>query len=100
MRLNEHERDSIRQILFSHFGGDSKIWLFGSRVDDEQKGGDIDLMVEPSNRNIPNSVQLNCRAVAELQIALGDQKIDLIIKLPGRENTRIYQIARKSGVCL
>jgi len=31
----------------SCFGSKSHVWLFGSRVNDHQKGGDIDLYIEP-----------------------------------------------------
>ena len=45
MRLSLEE---VRSILFTAeqiFGQDCSIWLFGSRVDDSKRGGDIDLLI-------------------------------------------------------
>ncbi|MCL5030765.1 MAG: nucleotidyltransferase domain-containing protein [Bacteroidetes bacterium] len=52
------------------------IYLFGSRVDDDKKGGDIDLLVF-SNKLTFNE---NLKIKIELKKILGDQRIDLIIK--------------------
>ena len=44
MRLTEFEVDAIKECIYQ-FDPDAKIILFGSRVDDTKKGGDIDLLV-------------------------------------------------------
>jgi predicted nucleotidyltransferase len=49
MRLSAHERDVIREAAAEVFGPDVRVMLFGSRVDDSRRGGDIDLFVEPSD---------------------------------------------------
>jgi hypothetical protein len=44
----------IRLIACEFFGSDVSIWLFCFRVDDRQKGGDYDYLIEtspPSGRN-------------------------------------------------
>ena len=46
MRLNDKERNIIKKQVYKIFG-DSKIILFGSRVDDKKSGGDIDLFIIP-----------------------------------------------------
>ena len=46
MRLLEKHKDKILEIIRKHFGTNSKIILFGPRVDDNKSGGDIDLLVE------------------------------------------------------
>jgi predicted nucleotidyltransferase len=33
----------------AHFGQGSRIWLFGSMLDDQARGGDVDLYVEPTD---------------------------------------------------
>ena len=45
MRLTPEARDIIRHSTQAVFGLDSQVKLFGSRVDDSQRGGDIDLLV-------------------------------------------------------
>jgi len=46
MRLTEEQLRSIRRIVRDTAGPDAKVMVFGSRVDDEAKGGDLDLLVE------------------------------------------------------
>lgn len=45
MRLSEFEIKSIMSSFNTHFNS-GNIYLFGSRVDDTQKGGDIDLYID------------------------------------------------------
>jgi len=51
VRLSETEADFIRQSVVEIFGGGSRVRLFGSRVDDAARGGDVDLYVEPEVRD-------------------------------------------------
>ena len=50
MRLTPETRDIIRHSTQAVFGLDSQVKLFGSRIDDRQRGGDIDLLVELPRR--------------------------------------------------
>ena len=46
MRLTLNYRDIIVTTAKQMLGDDAMVWLFGSRTDDTQKGGDIDLYIE------------------------------------------------------
>lgn len=46
MRLDPNARAIIREETTRHFGSDAEVRLVGSRVRDEQRGGDIDLFIE------------------------------------------------------
>jgi len=48
MRLTRYQITAIRQAAEEVFGECSQVWLFGSRVDDRRRGGDIDLLVRPA----------------------------------------------------
>lgn len=45
MHLTTFEVKVIQQNVKTVFGDAAKVYLFGSRVDDSKKGGDIDLYV-------------------------------------------------------
>lgn len=46
MRLSQPDIDAIKTVVADVCGESAVIRLFGSRLDDAAKGGDIDLMVE------------------------------------------------------
>ena len=46
MRLSETERKAIKAALKKHFDATARVYLFGSRTDDQKRGGDIDLYIE------------------------------------------------------
>jgi predicted nucleotidyltransferase len=77
-------------------GNNSLVSLFGSRVDDSKKGGDIDLLIEPEK--ITNEFSQIVNLKAKLQLSLDMQKIDIII---ARDPTRPIEIeANKTKIML
>ena len=46
MRLDDKTREIIKSEVATQFGADTTVPLFGSRVDDTQRGGDIELLIE------------------------------------------------------
>jgi len=74
MRLKDSERTLIKKVV-SEFDPDSRVFLFGSRVDDRKKGGDIDLIVITNRNSFLDRLHLKVK----LKETLGDQKIDLIL---------------------
>jgi len=51
MRLSDDEQNVIKTIIAANFGAEAEIWLFGSRVDDKKRGGDVDLYVVPKQQD-------------------------------------------------
>ena len=49
MRLSKREIEAILQVAEDIYGTDVKVYLFGSRVDDSRRGGDIDLLVRTTS---------------------------------------------------
>ncbi len=47
MRLQNFEIEAIKSTAQLMFGKQTMVTLFGSRVEDDKKGGDIDLYIEP-----------------------------------------------------
>ena len=96
MRLTPYQQNIIKQTFKQHFES-GVIKLFGSRVDDKLKGGDIDLYLE-FDTVIPNLHQKVIYFNAGLQIKLGEQKIDIITYQRGEKMTAIQREALKTGV--
>lgn len=98
MRLANIEIESIKRIFLEVFNcGD--IYLFGSRVDDTKKGGDIDLYIDlPYSLAAENRLDKKSEFRLKLYDAIGEQKIDVIIS---KDKSRlIEQEALKKGIAL
>lgn len=96
MRLSSNEINIIKKIIFKYIS-DAKIILFGSRVDDNKRGGDIDIFVE-TKQNITLKEQITILAKIEW---LGvDRKVDLIIKTPDSKEQQIFNTIKKEGIVL
>lgn len=100
MRLHETQHQAIKSIVADIVGVESRIWLFGSRVDDTKRGGDIDLLIE-TDATLPNRVDVLCKLEGRFAKVLGDQKIDILLKdARTADDAPIYQAARAKGVQL
>jgi predicted nucleotidyltransferase len=65
--------------VFQKVFSEGEIVLFGSRIDDNQKGGDIDLFIKPSV--VSDSLfEQKLRFLTALKKEIGDQKIDLVLE--------------------
>lgn len=99
IRLSAAEITAIQESVKALLGDDASVYLFGSRTRGDAKGGDIDLLVE-TKKSLPNRVVSACRLTSELQMRLGDQKIDLILIDATTALQQIHEIARQTGVKL
>jgi len=94
MRLSPHQSQMIRQRIHQHLGASAAIWLFGSRIDDRKKGGDVDLYVEAA----PHTLLDEIRCKVELEEYL-DMPVDLIVRQP-IDSSLIAKIAKTQGLQL
>jgi len=77
MRLTAKQLKIIKQITLDNFGDTSKVYLFGSRVDDTKKGGDIDLFIKADFSNEELFIR-KIKTLSEIQFKLGERKIDIV----------------------
>lgn len=77
MRLTEEQVKLIKSGVAKFFGEKSKVYLFGSRVDDTAKGGDIDLCIE-ADFSAEDLFLKKINMLNELQLKLGERKIDVV----------------------
>lgn len=99
MRLSSHECRMIREAVAPRFGSGARVWLFGSRADDNARGGDIDLLVE-APEPLEGAFAATVGLETDLQMALDDQKIDIILLHPGIKEAPLHRIAKGTGVLL
>lgn len=101
MRLTPEQLSIIRSAVAETFGDTASIWLFGSRVDDSKRGGDIDLLIETKQSDIAAIVRAELAFLTKLHMQLGEQKIDVLVDYPTRLHTSpIVTIAKQTGIPL
>jgi len=74
MRISNHERSAIVKSV-KNVDESAKVWLFGSRVDNAKKGGDIDIAVLSDKIN--RIQKYHIKYAIEKEIGL--QKIDIVV---------------------
>ena len=84
MRLQKQEIQTILQVARNIYGEKVKVYLFGSRLDNTKRGGDIDLLIRTDEEK--KGVLARIRMIAQLKFLLGDQKIDIIGDHPWGRN--------------
>ncbi|MBY0454969.1 MAG: nucleotidyltransferase domain-containing protein [Burkholderiaceae bacterium] len=90
MRISQELLKNSVDIISSHYGDGVKIWLFGSRVNDKQRGGDVDIFIENASKDALQRIRCQSQLVE-----LFDLKVDLIV---GTGDQPIHQIAKTTGI--
>jgi predicted nucleotidyltransferase len=99
MRLSPDQARTIVAATKELAGPDARVRLFGSRLDDLARGGDIDLLVE-CPRVVARPVWLAAQITARLQRRLGDRRIDVLVIDPATELEPVHRVAQAEGVLL
>lgn len=99
MRLTPQQVERIRAIVAEQAGPDAVVWLFGSRVDDTARGGDVDLFVEVP-RPVDEPALLSARIAGRVSRALDDRKVDVVLAAPNLMPLPIHDVAQREGVRL
>ena len=99
MRLDDKTRDIIKTEVASQLGAKAIVRLFGSRIDDTQRGGDIDLFIH-SDCVLAQRIQIECRLAACLYIKLGGRRVDVLIKDALSPPLPIHEQALRNGIVL
>jgi uncharacterized protein len=93
MRLKQFEIAAIRSTV-SSLDQKAAVYLFGSRVDDTKRGGDIDLLIISDKLTGDDR-----RAIkAKLYDLIGEQKIDIVIA--ANDSDPFVKVALTTGVKL
>ena len=96
MRLINNEVSIIKNTILEYIS-DATIILFGSRVYDNKKGGDIDLLVQTSE-DITLKNKLKILTMIELRGIT--RKVDLVFDMPATKGLSIVKTALAEGIKL
>lgn len=99
MRLSEDQRRAILEEVGRIFGKGARVLLFGSRVDDSTRGGDIDLHID-ANGSPADLLDRELRLRAQLVRRLGERRIDIVVHERHQPLRPIDEQAEQSGVPL
>jgi uncharacterized protein len=99
MRLSPDHIASIRALAAQLAGSSARVWLFGSRVDDAARGGDVDLLLDMAEP-VAEPALLAARLSARVSRAMQGRKVDVLVKAPNLQLLPIHQIALGQGVLL
>lgn len=91
MRLKEYEQKAIVSTVKS-LDQSAHVYLFGSRVDDSKKGGDIDLLVMSTKLTSDDKRAIKMK----LYELIGEQKIDIV--LAADDSDPFVKLALEGGV--
>lgn len=80
MRLKATEQDGIKSAIFSIYKKFKyKLFLYGSRVNDAARGGDIDLLLLCEDSDLDALMSLKGKALVEIEKNIGERRVDLTI---------------------
>ena len=74
MRVSHKQTDFLRDSVHQYLP-DASVYLFGSRADDDKKGGDIDILVMGERKLSPQEKR---HVKIEFHKRFGEQKIDIV----------------------
>ncbi|QKE41850.1 MAG: nucleotidyltransferase domain-containing protein [Ferrovum myxofaciens] len=96
MRLDTNQIAFIRETVAGMLGASARIYVFGSRLQDDARGGDLDLLLESETKL--SFLQRACIKLT-LESHLGIP-VDIISTQQGAARTAFQAIAHMQGVLL
>ena len=99
MRLTDHQIKLIRQLAHQVAGSQSRVRVFGSRLDDSAHGGDLDLLLELPEA-VDNPALMAAQMSAQVSRAMHGRKVDVLLSAPNLKRLPIHDIAITEGVLL
>jgi predicted nucleotidyltransferase len=96
MRLTDHQARTIVQLAQDIAGERVQVRVFGSRLDDDARGGDLDLMLELSEP-AANPALLAARFSARVTRLMQGRKVDVVLAAPNLKRLPIHDMAFREG---
>ncbi len=103
MRITPTQVRLVKNAVSRYLGDRSRVWVFGSRVDDRRRGGDYDFYIETLLKKPEKIVSGKLELLAYLHGTrdFEGEKIDIVIRaaVPGPD-LPIYKVAKEDGIPL
>jgi hypothetical protein len=96
MRLTERQAHDIVQLAHQLVSEQVRVHLFGSRLDDKARGGDLDLMLEVPEP-IDNPALVAARFAAKVTRLMQGRRVDVLLSAPNLKRLPIHDIAFSEG---
>lgn len=96
MRLTDFQIQAIRQLVRQVAGSQSRVRVFGSRLDDTAHGGDLDLMLELTEP-VDNPALMAAQLSTQVSRVMHGRKVDVLLSAPNLMHLPIHNIAFKEG---
>lgn len=96
MRLTPDQATAIKRLTAEQFGPGAAARLFGSRLEDRARGGDVDLLVDVSDP-IEEPALRAARLAARISRYLAGRRVDVLLAAPNLTEQAIHRIARAQG---
>jgi len=97
VRLSAEQVEAIKTAATTTFGQGVVVRLFGSRIDDGRRGGDIDLYVQTTADKADVGHEVRFRSL--IWKALDEEQIDVVLATDG-DDRWIDRAARREGLIL
>ena len=99
MRLSEAHQQLIKREAQAVFGAAAAVFLFGSRVNDHAKGGDVDIFISTPHE-VANPALKSAQLATRVSRKMYGRKVDVVLSAPGLKKESIHDHAEREGVRL
>jgi predicted nucleotidyltransferase len=93
MRISTSEITNLLNSI-KRFDEDADVYLFGSRIDDNKRGGDIDIAILSDKIDLKKKIDIKFNFFNDF----GEQKLDIVII--DNENQPFWQYIKEKAILL
>lgn len=97
MRLSPETIQALADAVSRVAPSRTSVRLFGSRLDDSTRGGDVDLMVE-FQEPVEHPALLAARIAVSASRAIEGRQVDVVLKAPNLLESSIHRVAAQRGI--
>ena len=99
MRISSKHVQTIRDVVARECGPGARVRLFGSRLDDAGRGGDVDLLIE-LDESVERPALLAARLSVLLSRRLDGRSVDVVLAAPNLSRQAVHRVAEEQGQLL